>query len=71
MIDHDQEILLLNLGLGELDGQLVTYGKTFAAAFSKQYGSVIYEKDLSENGMLADAKFIENQSFISLREPRS
>lgn len=67
LIDHDQEILLLNLGLGELEGQLVTYGKTFAAAFSKQYGSVIYEKDLSENGMLADAKFINAKLYFASR----
>lgn len=67
LIDHDQEILLLNLGLGQIDGQLVTYGKSFAAAFSKQYGSVIYEKDLSENGMLTDAKFINEKLYFASR----
>lgn len=67
LVDHDQEILLLNLGLGEIDGQSVAFGKTFAAAFSKQYGSVIYESDLSANGMLTDAKFINSKLYFASR----
>lgn len=67
LVDYSSNVLLLNLGLGLINGNYISYGKPSVMLFSKQFGQLIYLEELSQYGLLSDMQIFKNKLYFASR----
>jgi hypothetical protein len=68
LFDNKENILLINLGVAQYNDNTVQYGKTFAAAYNKQTGSIALEKNENAFSNVIDIETMKGNRVLCNRK---